>query len=166
MIALSLCGAVLSVAVLIINIRTWWKGNRELKALVPFAGGLINGSAWTLCAGGLLGWVAVSTAAAGSTAGDWAVSRVTGQGGGSLTQGSMGALTPAGACVVVIALIVGGVAFKGLGKVDKKRALGGLFVGLTLCATAGFAQLMQWIPDLYNGVGAFGQSALNGGLPL
>lgn len=163
---LSLCGAVLSIAVLILNLRTWWKGNREIKALIPFGGGVIQGTSWTLCVGGLLGWVAVRSASAGSTAGDWAVSRVTGKGGGALSAGSAGTLTVPGACVVVVALIVGIVLFKAAGKADKKRILGGLFVGTTLCGTAGAAQIMQWVPDMYNQVGQGVVDALNGALPL
>lgn len=163
---LTMSGAALSVGILAINIRTFWKGNREIKTLIPFAGGLIQGASWTLCVGGLLGWVAVRTADAGSSAGDWGVSKVTGTGGGTIAAGSMGSLTPAGACVVVIALILGVVMFKAAGKEAKKRILGGLFVGLTLTATAGFAALMQWVPDAYNTVGAGLQDALNGALPL
>ncbi|MFD4662472.1 hypothetical protein [Streptomyces halstedii] len=165
--ALTMSGATVSIAVLAINIRSWWKGNREIKSLLPFGGGMIQGASWTLCVGGLLGWVAVSTASAGSSAGDWGVSRVTGtNGAGTLTAGSMGVLTPAGACVVVAALIVGAVMLKAAGKADKKRIAGGLFVGLTLSATAGFAQLMQWLPDAYNALGAGAADVLNGVLPL
>ncbi|MBW5252986.1 hypothetical protein JGS39_29100 [Streptomyces sp. P01-B04] len=163
---LTMSGAAVSVGILAVNVRAWWKSNREIKSLVPFAGGLIQGSSWTLCVGGLLGWVAVRTASAGSSAGDWGVSRVTGTGGGAIASGSMGSLTPAGACVVVIALILGVVSFKAAGKEGKKKIVGGLFVGLTLTATAGFAQLMQWVPDAYNTVGGGLQDALNGALPL
>ncbi|CAM5682169.1 MULTISPECIES: hypothetical protein [Streptomyces] len=166
MIVLSLCGAVLSVAVLIVNFRSWWKGNRELKALIPFGGGLVTGTSWTMCVGGILGWFAQRTAAMGSTAGDWAVSRITGKSGGTLVSGSAGTLTTAGAGVVVVALILGVVVFKAFGKNDKKKALGGLLVGMTLCATAGAAQLMQWVPDLYNMVGQGIVDALNGAVPL
>ena len=163
---LTMSGAALSVGVLAVNVRSWWKGSREIKSLVPFGGGVVQGASWTLCVGGLLGWVAVRTAGAGSSAGDWGVSRVTGTGGGAIAAGSMGSLTPAGACVVVIALILGIISFKAAGKADKKKIAGGLFVGLTLTATAGFAQLMQWVPDAYNSVGAGLHSALNGAMPL
>ncbi|MFE2930628.1 hypothetical protein [Streptomyces sp. NPDC059278] len=165
--ALTLSGATVSIAVLAINVRSWWKSKREIKDLLPFGGGLVQGASWTLCVGGLLGWVAVRAAGAGSSAGDWSVSRVTGTGGGgTLAAGSMGALTSGGACVVVAALIVGFVMFKAAGKEAKKKIIGGLFVGLTLTATAGFAQLMQWLPDAYNALGAGVTDALNGVLSL
>ncbi|GGY81271.1 hypothetical protein CP967_08560 [Streptomyces nitrosporeus] len=163
---LTMSGAALSVGVLAVNVRSWWKGSREIKTLVPFGGGLIHGGSWTLCVGGLLGWVQVRTVDAGSSVGDWGVTKVTGTGGGALTAGSMGTLTPAGATVVVIALIIGAITFKAAGKADKKKIIGGLFVGHTLTATAGFAQLMQWLPDTYNAVGAGLQDVLNGVLPL
>lgn len=163
---LTMSGAVASVAVLTLNVRSWWKGKREFAAAVPFSGGLIQGASWLLCGGGLLGWVAVRSNSATSAAGDDAVRRVTGTGGGALASGSMGALTPAGACTVVVALVVGIFVFKSSGKTVKKKIIGGLFVGMTLCATAGFAHLMQWVPDAYNGLGGFVQNLLSGRVSL
>jgi hypothetical protein len=163
---LTISGAALSAGVLVVNIRSWWGGKREIKAALPFGGGLITGASWMLCTGGLLGWVAWGSTEAHSAAGDWALEKTTGQSGGALAAGSMGALTPAGAAMVVISLIVGGVVWKAAGKGDKKKIVGGLAVGTTLTATAGFAQLMQWVPDIYNTVGAGVVDVLNGALPL
>ncbi|MFF4672379.1 hypothetical protein ACFY1C_21385 [Streptomyces sp. NPDC001279] len=165
--AMTIGGAAVSAAILIVNARSWWKGNRELKALVPYGGGLVTGSSWTLCIGGALGWVAVQAVDLGNKAGNKAIHAATGANdGGTLAHGSMGALTYPGACAVLVMAIVGGIAWKAAGKTDKKRMLGGVFSGLTLCATAGFAQVMAWVPDLYNTVGEQAVNVLNGGLPL
>ncbi|MFD5735185.1 hypothetical protein ACFWIY_20495 [Streptomyces sioyaensis] len=165
--AMTIAGAVISVAILMVNIRSWWKGNRELKAAFPFGGGLITGAAWTMCAGGLFGWFATQAVTAGNKVGDKAVSAATGaKGGGSLAHGSLGALTYPGACAVLVAAVLGGIIWKAAGKTDKKRMLGGVFAGLTLCATAGFAQLMQWVPDLYNALGDGAVNVLNGSVSL
>ncbi|MEU7596423.1 hypothetical protein AB0B79_25835 [Streptomyces sp. NPDC039022] len=165
--AMTVAGAVVSVAILIINVRSWWKGNRELKAAVPFGGGLITGAAWTMCVGGLLGWFATQAVEASNKVGDKAVSAVTGaKGGGGLAQGSVGALTYPGACAVLVAAVIGFIVWKAAGKTDKKRMIGGVFAGATLCATAGFAQAMQWVPDLYNALGDVGVDILNGTVSL
>ncbi|MFE0382338.1 hypothetical protein ACFW1M_43860 [Streptomyces inhibens] len=164
---LSLAGATVSVAILIINIRSWWKGTRELKALLPFGGALITGAGWTMCLGGLFGWFAVQAVTASNKVGDKGVSATTGaHGGGSLAQGTLGQLTYPGACAVLVTAIIGGIILKAAGKTDKKRMLGGLFAGLTLCATAGFAELMQWVPEMYNALGDAGRSVLNGEVSL
>ncbi|MCE4943468.1 hypothetical protein LVX13_10040 [Streptomyces albulus] len=166
--ALTIAGATVSGAVLIINVRSWWKGSRELKALVPYGGGLVTGASWTLCIGGALGAVAVQAVEMNNKLGGKAVHAATGatNGGGTLAHGSMGALSYPGACAVLVAAIVGGIVWKAAGKTDKKRMFGGVLSGLTLCATAGFAQVMAWVPDLYNTLGEQAVNVLNGGLSL
>ncbi|MFC0601863.1 hypothetical protein [Streptomyces palmae] len=160
-------GAAISLAIFIVNARSWWKGNRELKALIPYGGGLVTGASWTLCIGGVFGWVAVQAVDMGNKTGNKAVAATTGaQDGGGLAHGSLGTLSYAGACAVLVAAIVGAIVWKAAGKADKKRMAGGVFTGLTLCATAGFAKLMTWVPDLYNAVGAKAVEVLNGGLAL
>ncbi|WP_225873509.1 hypothetical protein, partial [Cellulosimicrobium composti] len=71
-----------------------------------------------------------------------------------------------GACAVLVAAIVGGIVLKAAGKQDTKRMVGGLFAGMTLCATAGFAELMRWVPEMYNALGDAGRSVLNGEVSL
>jgi hypothetical protein len=165
--ALTLGGAAVSTAVAIINIRTWWKGTRELKALVPYGGGLITGASWTLCVGGIFGWIAVQAVEANNKVGGKAVTGATGASGSeSLAHGTMGHLTYPGACVVLVAAIIGGIAWKAAGKADKKRMLGGMLNGLTLCVTAGIAQAMQWVPDLYNALGEGAANIFNGQVNL
>lgn len=165
--ALTISGATVSCAVLVLNLKHWWQGTRELKALVPYGGGLVTGTSWTLCIGGTFGWVAVEAVDLGNRAGQKAVHATTGtNGGGALAHGSAGTLSYPGACAVLVAAVVGGAVWKAAGKTDKKRILGGMFSGLTLCATAGAAQLMQWVPELYNTVGAGAVTLLNGGLSL
>ncbi|RSO40132.1 hypothetical protein DMH15_16045 [Streptomyces sp. WAC 06725] len=166
-VAMTVAGAVLSVVIFILNVRSWWKGNRELKALMPFGGGLITGAGWTMCVGGIFGWVATQAVEASNKIGDKAVSTTTGaKGGGGLAHGSLGSLTYPGACAVLVAALIGAVVLKAAGKADTKRMLGGLFTGLTLCATAGFAQGMQWVPDLYNWLGNSAVSIFDGKVSL
>lgn len=163
---LTMAGAALSTGVLAISVRTWWKGGRDIKAALPVAGGLVQGTSWTLCTGGLLGVVAVRTADAGNAGGDAALDKITGQSGGALEGGELGTLTPEGACVVVIMLLLGIVAWKAAGAKDRKRIVAGLFVGMTLTYTAGVAHLMQWVPDAYNSAGGWMRDSLNGVSPL
>ncbi|MFI5524998.1 hypothetical protein [Streptomyces platensis] len=164
---LTIAGAAVSTAVAIINIRTWWKGTRELKALIPYGGGLITGASWTLCVGGIFGWIAVQAVEANNKVGGKAVSGTTGATGGeSLAHGAMGHLTYPGACAVLVATVIGAGALKAAGKADKKRMLGGMLNGLTLCATAGIAQAMQWVPDLYNALGDGAVHIFNGKVNL
>ena len=159
---LTMGGAALSAGVLAVNVRSWWKGKRELAAAVPFGGGLIQGASWLLCTGGVLGWAALGGVSATNAAGDGTVRGATGTGGGVVAAGSMGRLSPPGACILVIVVILGFVAFKAASKKAKWKMFGGLLCGATLCAAAGVAHLMQWLPTVYNWLGAHGQALLSG----
>ncbi|MFG2098916.1 hypothetical protein [Streptomyces sp. NPDC048612] len=164
---LTIAGGTVAATILVISARTWWKSNREIKSLVPYVGGLVTGSSWTLCVGGLLGAIAVQATEMTNRVGEKAVGVATGaHGPTTLAQGAMGTLTYGGACMVLIGTFVGGIVLKAAGKSDKKRMLGGVLAGVTLCATAGFSALMQWVPDLYNTGGAWLTDALNGGWSL
>ncbi|MFE3654122.1 hypothetical protein ACFXO2_41200 [Streptomyces sp. NPDC059152] len=162
-VVVTIAGGSVATTVVVLSVKTWWKGNRELKSLVPYAGGLVTGSSWTLCAGGVLGAIAVQGAEMSNKVGEKAINLATGkQGPTALNQGDLGTLTYGGACVVLIGTIVGFIALKAAGKADKKRMLGGVLAGITLCATAGFSSAMQWVPDLYNTGGTWLTDALNG----
>lgn len=159
---LTITGAALSLIVLSLAVRTWWKGNRAFKPLLPALWGAFNGASLLLCVGGILGWIAAKSVSANSAAGDWSVQRVTGHSGGALRLGNMGTLTTPGACVLVVVVAVSVVVFKNAANGVKRKIGGGVYVGVTLCATAGVAQMMQWLPSLYNSCGQTIVNALNG----
>ncbi|MCZ1006353.1 hypothetical protein [Streptomyces lydicus] len=163
---LTITGAALSLIVLSLAIRTWWKGNRAFKPMLPSLWGVVIGASLLLCAGGLLGWVAVKSISANSAAGDWAVKRTTGHSGGALHSGGMGTLTTPGACVLVVVVALAIVVFTKASKTIRWKLLGGAYVGVTLCATAGVAQVMQWLPDTYNYAGQSIVDFFNGGVAL
>ncbi|MFE1550592.1 hypothetical protein [Streptomyces sp. NPDC058718] len=158
---LSLAGLALTIVILWANLRPWWTGSRDPKLLAPFGKGAAFGILGAMCAGGLLGWLAGCAPAVGSTAGSKAVGAVTGaQSGTTLARGSLsGSLTEEGA--VVVFLLTCGVVFawKKAGKDDKKRMAGGAFCGATLCATAGIAGALRFLPDLVNQTGNAGRAA-------
>ncbi|MFE6225465.1 hypothetical protein [Streptomyces sp. NPDC057854] len=152
---LTLAGLALTAVILWANLRPWWTSNRDPKLLAPFGKGAALGVVGAMCAGGLLGMLAGCAPQVGSTAGSKAVGAVTGtQSSTALTRGSLsGSLTEEGA--VVVFLIAVGVVFawRKAGKDDKKRMAGGVFCGASLCATAGVAGALQFLPGLVNQTG-------------
>ncbi|MEV4908734.1 hypothetical protein AB0N46_29325 [Streptomyces albidoflavus] len=160
---LTLAGLALSLAIFWANFRPWWKGSREAKALLPFGQGFILGAVSTVCAGGLLGWLAGCAATAANQGGDKATLGVTGAGAAQpLARGTLGDLTPEGA-VLVLLLTVGVIlAWRAAGKAERKRVAGGAFVGATLCLTAGVASLLSWLPDTLNQGGGYLRMAVEG----
>ncbi|MDJ0460607.1 hypothetical protein [Streptomyces sp. H27-C3] len=152
---LTLTGLAISLAVMYANLRPWWKGGHEGKALIPFGNGFALGAVSTICTGGLLGWLAGCSAGVANGAGDKSVSAVTGSASsGALTRGSLGSLTPEGAVIVFLVTIGTVIAWKAAGKADKKRIAGGAFCGSTMCLTAGVAGLLAFLPQLLNEAGA------------
>lgn len=160
---LTFAGAAISLAVLFLNLRPWWKGGRDPKALIPFGVSFILGALATVCTGGLLGWLAGCSAVGANTAGNKAVPGTTGTSDAALARGSLGALTPEGGVVVFLLAIGVFAAFKAAGKSDKRRMVGGGFCGATLCLTAGIAGTLDFLPGVANSIGAGLRSALEGG---
>ncbi|MGW2267084.1 hypothetical protein [Streptomyces koyangensis] len=160
---ITLAGLALSLAIFWANFRPWWKGSREAKQLLPFGQGFILGAVSTVCAGGLLGWLAGCAATAANQGGDKATLGVTGSGAAQpLARGTLGDLTPEGA-VLVLLLTVGVIlAWRAAGKAERKRVAGGAFVGATLCLTAGVASLLSWLPDTLNQGGGYLRAAIEG----
>ncbi|WP_327162086.1 hypothetical protein [Streptomyces zaomyceticus] len=158
---LTLFGLALTVVILWANLRPWWTGSRDPKMLAPFGKGASLGILGAMCTGGLLGLIAGCAPVVGSTAGGKAVGAVTGaQSSAPLTRGSLsGSLTEEGA--VVVFLVAAGVVFawRKASKDDKKRMVGGLYCGASLCATAGFAGALSFLPDLVNQAGDAGRAA-------
>lgn len=160
---LSLAGLALTLAVTWANLRPWWKGSRDPKALAPFGSGFLLGALSTMCTGGLMGWLAGCTPGVTNGVGDKAVAAVTGRGGSTtLAHGSLGALEPNGAILVFLATVAIVLGWRAAGKQDKKRTFGGALVGTTLCVTAGVASLLNWLPALVNQGGDQLVAAVNG----
>ncbi|WP_431781725.1 hypothetical protein [Streptomyces chumphonensis] len=156
----------LSLAILYANFRPWWKGGRDPKALLPFAQAWLLGALSTICVGGLLGWLSGCTRQGGNTIGDKAIGGATGADSAPLTGATMGELTPEGAVVVALLTVGVGLAWKAVGKADKRRMAGGAFCGATQCVTAGVADALGWLPTTVNAAGEWGRALFEGGVSL
>lgn len=164
MTALSLFGLTISLAVLGANLRTWWKSpGRDPKTLGPFAGGFTLGALATVCAGGVLGLLAGCGTDLTNTAGGRAVGGTTGSTDSTLASGTLGTLTPEGAMVVFLLTVGVVITWRAAGKEIKRRMAGGLLCGATLCATAGIASLLNWLPGTANAIGQGIRAAVEGG---
>lgn len=160
---LSLAGLAITLTIAWANLRPWWKGNRDPKALIPFGSGFLLGALSTMCSGGLLGWLAGCTPQVTNAVGDKAVRGVTGTSNATaLVRHPLGSLTPDGAILVFLFAVAVVLAWRAAGKQERKRMSGGAWVGSTLCVTAGVASLLNWLPGLVNGGAAQIHAALNG----
>lgn len=161
-IGLSIGGLGISLVVLYANLRTWWKAGKDPKTLGPFGAGFALGALSTICAGGILGFLAGCTVQGANGTGNRAVPGATGTQSTPLARGSLGQLTPEGGLVVF--LLAAGVflAWKVSGKDVKKRMAGGLMCGACLCATAGVASLLNGLPQAANGIGVAIRAAFEG----
>ncbi|WP_282698026.1 hypothetical protein [Streptomyces sp. CC208A] len=160
--ALSLAGVALAAAIVWANIRPWWKGGRDPKALLPFGSAWLLGVLATMCVGGLLGWGASGIAGLITTGGNAAVDAAAGTGDTTFAGARLGALTPEGGTVVTLYTIGIGIAWKAAGKQDKRRMLGGLATGAALGFLPGVVLLLDWLPDSVNGVGAYAKALAQG----
>ncbi|WP_267244371.1 hypothetical protein [Streptomyces sp. PR69] len=151
---LTLAGLAASLAVLYANLRPWWKGGRQLKELLPFGRGALLGAVGTICTGGLLGWLAGCSTVAANRGGSTATEVVSGaKPTGAIARGDLGQLTEEGGVVVFLIAIVVVLAWREADKEERRRMIGGVFCGFTLCATAGVAQLLNWLPPVINEAG-------------
>lgn len=151
---LTLGGLLAALIVLYANLRPWWAGNRDPKRLTPFGKGLAGALVAAACPGGILGWARQRTGSVANTAGQTA-----GRGASGTTQteaisgGQMAGLLGTGALVAVLIVFAVVLAWKAAGKDDKRRILGGVFVGLVASLTAGAAGALAWLPGALNGIG-------------
>lgn len=163
-VALSLGGVAIALAILWLNLRPWWKGGRDPKALLPYASGAGLGSLATICVGGALGWGAAGIAGLATSGGNTGVSKVTGtSGAAAMPTGRMGVLTPEGGVVVCLLLVGVILLHKKSGKQDKRRIVGGFVSFAVLGFLPGVAVLLNWWPDLVNTIGAKGHALLTTG---
>lgn len=165
-VSLTLAGVGIAILILFANLRTWWKGSKDPKALMPYAVGAAVGSLATVCVGGALGWGSSGIANMLSGAGDKGVSAVAGTDGAPVTTGSMGTLGPEGGVVVCILLGVGVLMFKASGSTDRKRMFGGFVSFAILALLPGVASALEWWPDVVNWAGTQGAGLIGSGTDL
>lgn len=151
---LTLGGLLAALIVLAANLHPWWTGNREMKQLKAFGQGFVAAACAAACPGGILGWAHSHTGAAANKAGESTSSAAAGSSSTSnLTTGQLTGLSATGAVIVVVTVFLVSLSYKGAGKKDKKRLLGGAFVGSAFLLTAGVAGALNWVPAALNGIG-------------
>lgn len=152
---LTLAGLTCAAVVLLLNLRPWWAGSRELKILAPFGKGSALGLMTAVCPGGILGWLHTHSAGAANAGGGRITSSATGvHTAAPVAHRALGGLTQPGACIVVLIALLVILAWKAAGKKDKRRIIGGAFVTSVLCLTAGVVGALTWVPGVLNGAGA------------
>lgn len=139
---------------IVLNLRTWWKGSKALKHLVHGVGGLILGVTLAVCAGGFLGdiasWIAGGSNSVAGTVIPWS----TGTGDRNLSSAATSGLAVEGGVVAVVVLALGFVTLREASKDARRRLLGGTFVGVCLTYTAGVAGIVtSYLIPAYNGSG-------------
>ncbi|MFD4788252.1 hypothetical protein ACFWN1_14575 [Streptomyces sp. NPDC058459] len=151
---LTLGGLLAALLVLLANLHPWWTGPREMKQLAPFGKGFTGAAFAAACPGGILGWGHSHTGALANGAGERASSAGAGtSSSSSLSSGQLAGLGSTGAVIVVLAVFLVGLTYKAAGKKDKRRILGGAFVGSVFLLTAGVAGALEWLPDALNTAG-------------
>ncbi|MBZ6250554.1 hypothetical protein KVH27_19500 [Streptomyces olivaceus] len=151
---LTLGGLLLALIILYANLRPWWAGGRDVKQLAPFCKGLGGALVAATCPGGILGWARQRTGAIANTAGETAGRGATGTAqADTVSGGQMTGLIGVGALVAVLVVFATFLAWKAAGPKDKRRIVGGAFVGLVATLTAGVAGALDWLPGALNGVG-------------
>ncbi|MFI0914204.1 hypothetical protein [Streptomyces abikoensis] len=161
--ALSLGGIALALAILYANLRPWWKGKRDMKAVLPYASGGLLGGLSTVCLGGALGWGAAGVAAVLSESGDSAVHTVVGTGGAPVARASAGSLTGPGGVVVFLVCVAVVILFKASTAKDRWRIVGGFSTFAVLGVLPAVAGLLARLVLGVNAIGDWGLNALNGG---
>ncbi|MFI2761375.1 hypothetical protein ACH5A3_21275 [Streptomyces echinatus] len=151
---LTISGLLAAVLILVANLRPWWRGGREMKQLAMFGKGFAAAACAAACPGGILGWTHTHAATVANRAGERTSTAAAGTSSGSgLTTGQLVGLGATGAGVVIVTAFLVGLAYKEAGKKDKRRIVGGFFVGSVLTLTAGVAGALAWLPGALNAAG-------------
>lgn len=151
---LTLGGLLAALLVLTANLYPWYTGSRELKQLAAFGKGFFAAACAAACPGGILGWAHSRSGTVANGAGSRAGQAATGTTPASgLTTGQLVGLSTTGAVVVVVAVFLVFLSYKSAGKKDKRRIVGGAFVGSVLLLTAGVAGALKWLPGALNAAG-------------
>ncbi|MCM1972305.1 hypothetical protein [Streptomyces sp. G1] len=152
---LTLGGLLAALLVLAANLHPWWTGNRDPKLLAPFGKGFTAAACAAACPSGLLGWAHSRTGTVANGAGERTSAVASGTTTGSgLTSGQLVGLGSTGAIVAVLIVFIVSLAYKKASKADRRRIIGGAFVGSVLLLTAGVAGALSWLPDVLNTTGA------------
>lgn len=160
---LTLGGLLAALLVLIANLYPWWTGPRELKQLSAFGKGFSAAACAAACPGGILGWAHTHTGTVANGAGQRASATAAGTtSSAALTNGQVVGLGATGAVVAVLVVFLVVLSYKAAGKKDKKRIVGGAFVGSVLLLTAGVAGALSWLPGALNGAGDAVVAAVQG----
>ncbi|MBZ6250372.1 hypothetical protein KVH27_18550 [Streptomyces olivaceus] len=151
---LTLGGLLAAVLVLYANLRPWWTGGRQMKQLAAFGKGLAGAFAAAACPGGILGWARQRTGSIANTGGESVGQSATGAAqANAISGGQLAGLVATGAFVAVLVVFAVVLAWKAASDKDKRRIVGGSFVGLVITLTAGGAGALAWLPGALNGVG-------------
>lgn len=151
---LTLGGLLLALIILTCNLYPWYRGGREMSKLASFGKGFCGAVCAAACPGGILGWAHSRSGTVGNGVGERTSQATTGTNSAqALTTGQLVGLGATGAVVVVITVTLVVLAYKEAGKKDRRRIIGGAYVGSTLCLTAGVAGALAWLPSALNGVG-------------
>jgi len=151
---LTVGGLLAALLVLAANLHPWWTGNREMKQLAAFGKGFSAAACAAACPGGILGWAHSRSGTIANGAGERTSTAVTGtDSGAGLTSGQLVGLGATGAAVAVVVVFLVVLSYKAAGKKDKRRIIGGAFVGSVLLLTAGVAGALSWLPDFLNAAG-------------
>ncbi|MFJ9657599.1 hypothetical protein ACIRPR_06475 [Streptomyces griseoflavus] len=160
---LTLGGLLAALLVLAANLYPWWTGNREMGQLAYFGKGFGGAACAAACPGGILGWAHLRTGTVANGTGERVGTAATGTTAGSgLTTGQLTGLGATGAVVAVVAIALVVLSYKSAGKKDKRRLLGGAFVGSVLLLTAGVAGALAWLPGALNAAGDLVVAAVQG----
>ncbi|WP_183154860.1 hypothetical protein [Streptomyces shenzhenensis] len=144
---LTLGGFLAALLVLAANLYPWWTGSRELKQLAPFGKGFTAAACAAACPGGILGWAHHRSGNLADGAGQSVGTAATGtRPPAALTSGQLVGLGTTGAVVAAVVVFLVFLFYKEAGKKDKRRIIGGAFVGSVLLLTAGVAGALSWLP--------------------
>ncbi|WP_264203536.1 hypothetical protein [Streptomyces bambusae] len=165
-IGLSLAGVAVGIIILIANLRPWWNGGRDPKALLPFVSGWTLGALATVCTGGALGWGAHGIAGLISRAGNTATEAVAGTSAAPVETARAGTLTGPGGVAVVVYLAYVVLLYRSSGQQDSRRILGGVATGAILGLLPGIAAMLGWLPGTANGLGTWAYGLVRGEVSL
>jgi hypothetical protein len=139
----------LDAVLLYANLRPWYRSaDRDPRVLAPFGAGLSLGALSTLCAGGVLGVLAVWVGGAQNRIGSHVVPGSTGQPASTLARGDMGHLDAGGGLIVFVLAAAVVMAWRATGKGDvgkarRRRMAGGVICGVSLAATVAVASILR-----------------------
>lgn len=163
MTGITIGGLLAALLVLTANLYPWWTGGRELSKLAAFGKGFGGAACAAACPGGILGWAHDHTGGLANGAGERTGQAATGAPAtGGLTTGQLTGLGATGAVVVVVVVFLVGLSYKAAGRKDRRRTLGGAFVGSVLLLTAGVAGALSWLPGVLNDAGDAVVAAVQG----